>query len=70
MNFLLLDMFNSGKKKLSASGMHIPDTLYDIEVVWHFYGQDCKGMVLVVIVAYVVKPFLSLQQRKNVTKVG
>ena len=63
-------MFSSGETTLSASGMLIPDTLYDTEVVRHLYGKDCEGMVLVVTVASVVEPFLSLQQRENVTQVG
>lgn len=63
-------MYSSGETTLSASGFLIPDTLYDEEVARHLYGDLCEGMGLVVTVASVVEPFLSLQQRENVPLVG
>ncbi|XP_054777019.1 glyoxysomal processing protease, glyoxysomal isoform X2 [Prosopis cineraria] len=60
--------YRSGETTLSASGMLIPDTLYDIEVARHLYGDLCEGMGLVVTVASVVEPFLSPQQRENVSQ--
>ncbi|KAF7840284.1 glyoxysomal processing protease, glyoxysomal [Senna tora] len=58
--------YHSGETTLSASGILIPATLCDTEVARHRYGELYEGMVLVVTVASVVEPFLSLQQRENV----
>ncbi|XP_050287045.1 glyoxysomal processing protease, glyoxysomal isoform X1 [Quercus robur] len=60
--------YHSGKTTLSASGMLLPDTLYDGEVAKGLYGQDNQCPVLVVTVASVVEPFLSLQHRQNIAK--
>ena len=65
-----LGLCSSGKTTLSASGMLLPDTLYDGEVAKRLYGQDNQCPVLVVTVASVVEPFLSLQHRQNIAKVG
>lgn len=68
--FLLLGMRSSGETTLSASGMLVPDTLYDAQVAARLYGDNCKDRVLVVTVASVVEPFLSPQQRENIPQVG
>jgi len=68
--FLLLGMRSSGETTLSASGMLVPDTLYDAQVATRLYGDNCEDRVLVVTVASVVEPFLSPQQRENIPKVG
>ncbi|KAI9077002.1 hypothetical protein K1719_041078 [Acacia pycnantha] len=60
--------YRSGETTLSASGMLIPANLYDTEVAKHLYGDLCEGMCLVVTVASVVEPFLSPQQRDNVSQ--
>ncbi|KAK7840619.1 glyoxysomal processing protease [Quercus suber] len=60
--------YHSGRTTLSASGMLLPDTLYDGEVAKGLYGQDNQCPVLVVTVASVVEPFLSLQHRQNIAK--
>lgn len=63
-------MYSSGETTLSASGTLIPDTLFDSEVARHLFGDLYDdGMTLVVTVASVVEPFLSLKQRENVPKV-
>ncbi|XP_027932289.1 glyoxysomal processing protease, glyoxysomal [Vigna unguiculata] len=58
--------YRSGETTLSASGMLVPDTLYDAQVAARLYGDNCKDRVLVVTVASVVEPFLSPQQRENI----
>ena len=65
-----MEIYSSGETTLSASGMLIPANLYDTEVAKHLYGDLCEGMCLVVTVASVVEPFLSPQQRGNVSQVG
>ncbi|KAK7331953.1 hypothetical protein VNO80_28698 [Phaseolus coccineus] len=58
--------YRSGETTLSASGMLVPDTLYDAQVATRLYGDNCEDRVLVVTVASVVEPFLSPQQRENI----
>ncbi|XP_028776760.1 glyoxysomal processing protease, glyoxysomal isoform X1 [Neltuma alba] len=60
--------YRCGETTLSASGMLIPDNLYDTGVARHLYGDLCEGMGLVVTVASVVEPFLSPQQREKVSQ--
>ncbi|XP_031278959.1 glyoxysomal processing protease, glyoxysomal [Pistacia vera] len=55
--------YNSGKTTLSASGMLLPNNIYDADVRERNWGVNG----LVVTVASVVEPFLSMQHReKNV----
>ncbi|GMY37401.1 glyoxysomal processing protease, glyoxysomal isoform X2 [Fagus crenata] len=60
--------YHSGKTTLSASGILLPDTLYDGDVAKRLYGQDDRCPVLVVTVASVLEPFLSLQHRQNIAE--
>ncbi|KAI9077003.1 hypothetical protein K1719_041079 [Acacia pycnantha] len=62
------DSKGSGETTLSTSGMLIPANLYDTEVAKHLYGDLCEGMCLVVTVASIFEPFLSPQQRENVSQ--
>ncbi|XP_050208667.1 glyoxysomal processing protease, glyoxysomal isoform X2 [Mercurialis annua] len=60
--------YNSGKTTLSASGMLLPDTLFDADLakkVLGFDGVEGQVLVLVVTVASVVESFLSLQHRER-----
>lgn len=68
--FLLPGMRSSGETTLSASGMLVPDTLYDAQVATRLYGGNCEDRVFVVTVASVVEPFLSPQHRENIPQVG
>lgn len=64
--FLFLGKFSSGKTTLSASGMLLPCNIFDAEVAERNWGVNG----LVVTVASVVEPFLSLQHReKNTSEV-
>ncbi|XP_044462131.1 glyoxysomal processing protease, glyoxysomal-like isoform X2 [Mangifera indica] len=55
--------YNSGKTTLSASGMLLPNNIYDADVAERNWGVNG----LVVTVASVIEPFLSMQHReKNV----
>ncbi|XP_020234599.1 glyoxysomal processing protease, glyoxysomal [Cajanus cajan] len=58
--------YRSGETTLSASGMLVPDTLFDAQVATRLHGDNCEDRVLVVTVASVVEPFLSPQQRENI----
>lgn len=69
-SFLLLGMYSSGETTLSASGLLVPDTLCDTQVVKRLYGDNFEDRVLVVTVASVVEPFLSPQHRENIPQVG
>ncbi|KAJ7968588.1 glyoxysomal processing protease, glyoxysomal [Quillaja saponaria] len=62
--------YNSGKTTLSASGMLLPDTLYESEVAKRLYGDDCNCLAVVVTVASIVEPFLSMQHRENIHQAG
>lgn len=60
---------SSGKTTLSASGMLLPDNLYDAEVAKRLCSYNDRCPVLVVTVASIVDPFLSLQHRENIAQV-
>ncbi|KAG7962339.1 hypothetical protein I3843_09G062200 [Carya illinoinensis] len=60
--------YNSGKTTLSASGMLLPDNLYDAEVAKRLCSYNDRCPVLVVTVASIVDPFLSLQHRENIAQ--
>lgn len=60
-----MGLCSSGKTTLSASGMLLPDTLYDAEVAKRRYSYNDRCLVLVVTVASIFEPFLSLQHREN-----
>ncbi|XVE51371.1 hypothetical protein DITRI_Ditri02bG0034800 [Diplodiscus trichospermus] len=59
----------SGKTTLSASGMLLPDTLYNTEVAKCIWGSDSgQNLKLVMTVASVVEPFLTIQHRENLSQ--
>lgn len=63
----MLLCFSSGKTTLSASGMLLPNNIYDADVAERNWGVNG----LVVTVASVFEPFLSMQHReKNVFQVS
>ncbi|XP_024159587.1 glyoxysomal processing protease, glyoxysomal isoform X1 [Rosa chinensis] len=61
--------YNSGTTTISASGMLLPETLYDGEVANQLCGGGSdRSPALVVTVASVVEPFLSLQHRESLAQ--
>lgn len=63
-------MCSSGTTTISASGMLLPNTLYDSDVAQQLFGGDSeRSPALVVTVASIVEPFLSLQHREGLTQV-
>ncbi|KAL6198397.1 hypothetical protein ACLB2K_028186 [Fragaria x ananassa] len=61
--------YNSGTTTISASGMLLPETLYDGEAAKQLSGGGSdRSPALVVTVASVVEPFLSLQHRENLAQ--
>lgn len=66
-------MCSSGTTTISASGMLLPDTLYDSGVAKQLFGGGGGGSqrspVLVVTVASIVEPFLSLEHRQGLAQV-
>lgn len=63
-------MCSSGTTTISASGMLLPETLYDGEAAKQLSGGGSdRSPALVVTVASVVEPFLSLQHRENLAQV-
>ncbi|KAM7530652.1 hypothetical protein LguiB_034062 [Lonicera macranthoides] len=63
--------YNSGKTTLSASGMLLPNSFYDPALANKFFGnsdtQAFQGS-LVLTVASVIEPFISLQHRENISQ--
>ncbi|OMO76396.1 hypothetical protein CCACVL1_15703 [Corchorus capsularis] len=58
--------YHSGKTTLSASGMLLPDTLYNTEVAKSILDSDSgQNLMLVMTVASVIEPFLTIQHREN-----
>lgn len=63
-------MCSSGTTTISASGMLLPNTLYDFDVAQQLFGGASeRSPALVVTVASIVEPFLSLQHREGLTQV-
>ncbi|RVW95770.1 Glyoxysomal processing protease, glyoxysomal [Vitis vinifera] len=61
--------YHSGKTTLSASGMLLPDTLSDISASCkHIHSNNDQNSMLVVSVASILEPFLSLQHRENISQ--
>ncbi|XWS12621.1 hypothetical protein CRYUN_Cryun37aG0105800 [Craigia yunnanensis] len=61
--------YHSGKTTLSASGMLLPDTLYKTEVAKCIWDSDSgQDLMLVMTVASVVEPFLTIQHRENLSQ--
>ncbi|XP_011043412.1 PREDICTED: glyoxysomal processing protease, glyoxysomal-like isoform X1 [Populus euphratica] len=60
--------FNSGKTTLSASGLLLPDTLYDADLANRILEGKSQGLGLVVTVASVVEPFLSSKHREGISQ--
>lgn len=69
LNFLYLGTCSSGKTTLSASGLLLPDTLYDAELANRILEAKSQGLGLVVTVASVVEPFLSSKHREGISQV-
>ena len=77
LNCLLFGLFfvicSSGKTTLSASGMLLPNSFYDPAIANNFFGntdtQLFRGL-LVLTVASVIEPFISLHHRENISQVG
>lgn len=64
-----LYVHRSGITTLSASGMLVPKVLYGSGLASRVLGNDNWSGALVVTVASVVEPFLSLWHRENNSKV-
>lgn len=62
-------MSRSGKTTLSASGMLLPDTLYDSGAAKSLFGNTDQSPVLIVTVASVIEPFLSQQHEERISQV-
>ncbi|KAB2011661.1 hypothetical protein ES319_D09G035300v1 [Gossypium barbadense] len=61
--------YHSGKTTLSASGMLLPDTLYKTEVVKCIWDNNSgQNLMLVMTVASLVEPFLTIQHRENLSQ--
>ncbi|KAE8728781.1 Mitochondrial arginine transporter BAC1 [Hibiscus syriacus] len=61
--------YHSGKTTLSASGMFLPDTLYNTEVAKRIWDtNNGRNSMLVMTVASVIEPFLTIQHRKNLSQ--
>ncbi|XP_022715852.1 glyoxysomal processing protease, glyoxysomal [Durio zibethinus] len=61
--------YHSGKTTLSASGMLLPDILYNTEVAKCIWDSDSgQNLMLVMSVASVVEPFLTIQHRENLAQ--
>lgn len=67
--FLFVVVYSSGKTTLSASGMLLPDTLYDSAIAKHLLGERDRSPVLVVTVASIIEPFLAQQQKESISQV-
>ncbi|XP_038711913.1 glyoxysomal processing protease, glyoxysomal isoform X2 [Tripterygium wilfordii] len=63
-----MKLFRSGKTTLSASGMLLHDTLYDVDVAKRISGGGNQDLCLVVTVASVVEPFLSQKHRDSISQ--
>lgn len=61
--------FSSGRTTLSASGMLLPRSLYDSDIAKEISGDGDRFPVLVLTVASIVEPFLSLKHRENISQV-
>ncbi|GMJ14685.1 degradation of periplasmic proteins 15 [Hibiscus trionum] len=62
-------LYHSGKTTLSASGMFLPDTLYNTEVAKCIWDTDNgRNSMLVMTVASVIEPFLTIQHRENLSQ--
>ncbi|XWS15764.1 hypothetical protein CRYUN_Cryun34aG0030100 [Craigia yunnanensis] len=61
--------YHSGKTTLSASGMLLPDTLYNTEVAKCIWDSDSgQNLMLVMTVASIFEPFLTIQHRENLSQ--
>ncbi|KAJ6935552.1 peptidase S1 [Populus alba x Populus x berolinensis] len=60
--------YNSGKTTLSASGLLLPDTLYDADSANRILEGKSRGLGLVVTVASVIEPFLSSKHRESISQ--
>ncbi|KAJ6738194.1 SERINE PROTEASE-RELATED [Salix koriyanagi] len=60
--------YNSGKTTLSASGLLLPDTLYDADLANRILESKSQGLGLVVTVASVIEPFLSSKHRESISQ--
>ncbi|XP_024032404.1 glyoxysomal processing protease, glyoxysomal-like, partial [Morus notabilis] len=60
--------YHSGRTTLSASGMLLPRSLYDSDTAKDISGDGDRFPVLVLTVASIVEPFLSLKHRENISQ--
>ncbi|KAI3994776.1 hypothetical protein MKX01_037327 [Papaver californicum] len=60
--------YQSGKTTLSASGILLPDSFNKFPIVKHIRENSSSVSALVVTVASIVEPFLSVQHRDNNTQ--
>ena len=67
--FIFLGICSSGKTTLSASGLLLPDTLYDADLATRILETKSQGLGLVVTVASVIEPFLSSKHRESISLV-
>ena len=69
LKFIYLGIRSSGKTTLSASGLLLPDTLYDADLANRILEGKSQGLGLVVTVASVIEPFLSSKHRESISQV-
>ncbi|CAN0853084.1 Glyoxysomal processing protease, glyoxysomal [Linum grandiflorum] len=55
----------TGRTTLSASGVLLPDAFYDANVASRISGGDGQRLALILTVASVVEPFVSVQRRES-----
>ncbi|KAF7851206.1 hypothetical protein BT93_L4350 [Corymbia citriodora subsp. variegata] len=60
--------YQSGITTLSASGMLVPNGLHDVGLASRVLGDDNRSGAVIITVASVVEPFLSLRHRENNSK--
>ena len=69
LKFIFLGICSSGKTTLSASGLLLPDTLYDSALANRILETKSQGLGLVVTVASVIEPFFSSKHRESISQV-
>ncbi|XP_022925830.1 glyoxysomal processing protease, glyoxysomal isoform X1 [Cucurbita moschata] len=60
--------YHSGRTTLSASGMILPETLYDTRVAKHLGNYKDQFATLVLTVSSIFEPFMPLQHRNTIHK--
>lgn len=62
--------YHSGRTTLSASGMILPETLYDTRAAKHLGNYKDQFATLVLTVSSIFEPFMPLQHRDKIHKVN